>query len=521
MATKSLTFELFGHDRTASSAIRGVGDAGAAWERRMAGAAFGVGAALGAATVAAVAFSIDSIKAFAEAETAQNRLNFAFDKFPSLVGGNIGALRDLNTELQKTTRFDDDAIAGAEGILAQFDLTADQLTTLVPLMLDYAAATGKDVTEAADDMGKAILGQGRALKGVGIKFEDAGDPVSNYTQLIAGLTEKVQGFAATDAQTISGTLDRINNQFGDVQEKLGQAFAPALTVAADIIQTTLIPGLDDVISRVGPELETELNNLAPNVTQAVNDAMPAIERLGRAIPGAISGLADSFSADFGPKGIFGGSNENGTLTLRQNIIDEMVRQNKDMGFDWNRTLNAMSEYWDLAWDSNADTVKNKSEEIKATWRMGIYDMNAAVLEAGTATLGWQFAQGFADGITSNSEAAATAAENMALRARDKVVNAMQIKSPSRVMRDLGAYIPQGFAMGIEDEMWRVDSAFADMAPTSKSMSVAARVPSGGGGTSVVVNVNGAVGNEDFLAKTVVRAVQNSQKRGQTPRGALV
>ena len=79
MATKSLTFELFGHDRTASSAIRGVGDAGAAWERRMAGAAFGVGAALGAATVAAVAFSIDSIKAFAEAETAQTRLAFAFE----------------------------------------------------------------------------------------------------------------------------------------------------------------------------------------------------------------------------------------------------------------------------------------------------------------------------------------------------------------------------------------------------------------------------------------------------------
>ena len=49
MATKSLTFELFGHDRTASAAIRGVGDAGEAWNRRMGAAAFGVGAALGAA----------------------------------------------------------------------------------------------------------------------------------------------------------------------------------------------------------------------------------------------------------------------------------------------------------------------------------------------------------------------------------------------------------------------------------------------------------------------------------------
>jgi hypothetical protein len=90
MASKSLTFELFGHDRTASSALRGVGDAGEQMGHRISGAAFAVGAALGAATIAAVAFGASSLKEFAEAERAQARLNFAFDKFPSLLAATLG-----------------------------------------------------------------------------------------------------------------------------------------------------------------------------------------------------------------------------------------------------------------------------------------------------------------------------------------------------------------------------------------------------------------------------------------------
>jgi len=43
---------------------------------------------------------------------------------------------------------------------------------------------------------------------------------------------------------------------------------------------------------------------------------------------------------------------------------------------------------------------------------------------------------------------------------------------------------------------------------------------GGGDTYNFTFPGAIVGNEDLIAKTVVRAVQNSHKRGQTPRGAL-
>jgi len=528
MATKSLTFELFGHDRTASSAIRGVGDAGAAWERRMAGAAFGVGAALAAATVAAVAFSIDSIKAFAEAETAQTRLAFAFEKFPNLAGGNIQALRDLDTQLQKTTRFEDDATAAAQGQLAMYDLNADQLTELTPLLLDYAAATGKTAGDAAEDLGKAILGQGRALKAVGLNFKDAGNATDNYTQLVEGLRSQVQGFAEKDAQTVSGRLDILKNQFNDIQEKLGSAFAPALGTVSDIIDETLLPALDGMVGLIGPQLESALADSAPKLQEVADKLAPLVENFiaGAAsdgIPafiGAMDQVADSapgwaeainFLVDPKASGI---DSFNQGLDDAQQAVSDFFEPARAQVIAW-------SEDYAAAWDSAFNTTAEKSDAIKEYWRTSLDELKTNTEGIDSVSLGANFAQGFKQGIEDNADAAVYAAEQMALRTADRVRSAMQIQSPSKVMRRLGAYIPQGFAMGIEDEMWRVDSAFADMAPTSKSMSVAARVPSGGGGTSVVVNVNGAVGNEDFLAKTVVRAVQNSQKRGQTPRGALV
>lgn len=237
-------------------------------------------------------------------------------------------------------------------------------------------------------------------------------------------------------------------------------------------------------------------------------------------PTLLGGIADSISADLGPDGIFGGFGENGVVTQYQKIVDDLVNENRELGFDWGRTIDAMSQAWDLAWDGNADTVQNKSEEIKATWRMGLYDMKQAVIDTEMATAGYMFAQGFADGITTNSEAAVLAAERMALRARDKVVNAMQIQSPSKVMRDLGAYIPQGLALGIEDDSWRVGAAFENMGGLGATPSATVG-GSATGGSSVVINVPGGfVGNEDQLAKTVVRAIQNARSRGQISAGAL-
>lgn len=235
MSTKSLTFEVFGKDRSASKTIRGVRneaeDVSSTFKRM--GPAMAAGLAVAGAAV--VSFGVDSVKAFAEAEQAQNRLNFAYEQFPSLADVSLDAIRRLNEEMANKTRFDDDAYAMGQAQLAQYGLTGQQLMELTPLLADYAAKTGKDLPTAASDLGKALLGQGRALKDVGIDFEDTGSVAGNFTAIMDGLRGQVGGFAEQDADTAAGKLDMLWNKFGELQEQVGEELMPTLDTFMDFL----------------------------------------------------------------------------------------------------------------------------------------------------------------------------------------------------------------------------------------------------------------------------------------------
>jgi hypothetical protein len=224
-----------------------------------------VAAGFAVAGLAAAKFGIDSVRAFAEAERAQLELQFAFEKFPKLADTNADALNRLNQALMMKTRFDDDAIASAQGLLASFQLTGKQITDLTPLLLDYAARTGRDLPSAANALGKAMLGQGRALKEVGIDFKDTGSLAGNFDQIVAGLREQVGGFAEKDATTAAGGLEMLRNRFGEVQETVGQALMPALDLMltwfekdgieavegfAGWLTSDGIPALEDFIDKI-------------------------------------------------------------------------------------------------------------------------------------------------------------------------------------------------------------------------------------------------------------------------------
>ena len=199
-------------------------------------------AALGATLVA---FGATSIKAFSESEQAQVKLNDAFEKFPNLADTNVGALNALNAELQKKTRFDDESFAAGEATLAQYGLTGQQLKDLIPLVADFAAKTGKSLPDASAAIGKALMGQGRALKSVGIDFKDAGSTGANFTQIMAGLRTQVGGFAEKEGQTAAGKAEILKNQFGELQEKVGALLVPALTSLVGVL-TPMIEGFNSL-----------------------------------------------------------------------------------------------------------------------------------------------------------------------------------------------------------------------------------------------------------------------------------
>ena len=229
-SNRQLTFDILANNK-ASGPIKKVGDDLDAQQKQWDNWKKAGVVAAGAILVGLGKFGADSVKAYTESQTAQQGLAFAFEQFPALADTNIGALQTLNAELAKKTGFDDDATAAAQASLAQFGLTGDEIAKLTPLMADYAAKTGVDMGTAADQLGKAMLGQGRALKGVGIDFEDTGSVAGNLDQVMAGLSSNVGGYAEEMGTTAAGKTSILKDQFGELQEMVGEKLLPALTTA--------------------------------------------------------------------------------------------------------------------------------------------------------------------------------------------------------------------------------------------------------------------------------------------------
>lgn len=231
MAVRSLKFVLSASDKNVGQTFDKVGKKADGLGKRMSGMAGGL--AGGALAAGVVSFGKASVTAFKDAERSQAELQGAFDKFPKLADTSMAALQNLNGELAKKTKFDDDALGSGQAVLAQFNLTGKQIEGLTPLLADYAAKTGKDLPTAAQDLGKAVMGQGKALKGIGINLKDTGSATGNLAALQDALNAKVGGFAAREGKTAAGQAAILSNQFGELQEGLGSKLVPVLTTVTE------------------------------------------------------------------------------------------------------------------------------------------------------------------------------------------------------------------------------------------------------------------------------------------------
>ena len=104
-------------------------------------------------------------------------------------------------------------------------------------------------------------------------------------------------------------------------------------------------------------------------------------------------------------------------------------------------------------DQNAqqavDAAGDMAEETQDATEQGLSDME---------TLGYNAAIGLANGINMGAVEAIGAANDLAMKVQQSIQGALDIHSPSRVMMQLGEYVSQGFAEGIERNISAVQRA---------------------------------------------------------------
>ena len=202
----------------------------------------------------------------------------------------IKSIKELASAQQRIGVIGDEIqLAGAQQ-LTTYARQSSTLKTLLPAMNNliaqnagYEASVG-DATSAADMLGRALNGQYTSLRRMGVTFTQAQEQILKYgtesqkaSVLADAINSKVGNMNQLLAQTPTGQLKQLQNDFGDLQEQIGATFQPLIT--------SLVPVLRGVMDT----LAVPIKNVSTGITiigQAIASIdSPAVRAIGLAAAG--------------------------------------------------------------------------------------------------------------------------------------------------------------------------------------------------------------------------------------------
>lgn len=121
----------------------------------------------------------------------------------------------------------DDIIRAQEKLVTYGKLTKAQIKELLPTIIDLAANLGVELPEATSIVIKALEGQGRSLKEMGIKLKEGKTLGENFNIVQTQLKDRVEGSAETLRNSFAGAAKTAEQNIKDLQEEIGAKSGPA------------------------------------------------------------------------------------------------------------------------------------------------------------------------------------------------------------------------------------------------------------------------------------------------------
>lgn len=185
-----------------------------------------------ALAIAGVGFGIREMVAETVAsEDAQRNLESAVLATGRAAGFSADQLKLQAGALQEASRFGDEAIMGMQAQLLAFrNIQGDVFLKTQQAVLDFAAATGRDATDAARTLGMALndpLTGMTMLRRAGVSLDaqvqsqirtlaEHGRVVEAQNILINEFAKVYGGRAKASVNSLGGALDQFKNKFGDL-----------------------------------------------------------------------------------------------------------------------------------------------------------------------------------------------------------------------------------------------------------------------------------------------------------------
>lgn len=269
-------------------------------------------------------FIVDGVAASSEAIDNMNQLNYALAQTGQYTEQSSDSLAAWAGELQKTTKYEDDAIIKSAAFIQTLGkLDEDGLKKATEGAMNLSAALGIDLDTATKMVGKAAAGEVAAFGKLGIKIEEGATKAETFSRTLKALADL--GPAATkSAESYSGALARGAHAFGEIQEQTGGAITKNIAVIdtmnalSDVMFGTADAMDDNALSlRI---MVAEGIVLAINTSTALIATLDALGRIGKSAFHVIESTA---------------------LFMANSVVQALNM----IGLTSDETANAMSELW--------------------------------------------------------------------------------------------------------------------------------------------------------------------------------
>lgn len=386
---------------------------------------------------------------------------------------------------------------------------------------------GRAVAQGGEAGKRAMVEVAQAINGVadetkknalgvaiwGTMYEDQGQAVIDT---ILGAKDQVVDLTANQNQ-LNDAVSRLDQdpavQFAQAMHELKVAMGPILTVIADII------------SKIAEWIQNnpELAATIMAIVTAIGILMGIFLALAPIIT-AIAGLATALGVSFGAVaapvliiiGVIAALIAIGIAlwknwdTIKAKALEIWENIKNWLATKWEQIKSYAREKWEGLKRSITDKLEQARERIQSIWKR----VESFFRNINLKSIGQNIIQGLIDGIMSLKNRVLQKAKEIAEGIKDRIADILWIFSPSRVMVEMGEYIGEGLAIGIENSVDRVRRASDQMAqaatPTQTSAASGANL-AGGRIFNPTVNVYGAGPDPQSMGREMIRQLMNYER----------
>ena len=255
-----------------------------------------VGVAMTAAGAAITGVMALSIKAAADEQKGIEQLRMSMRNMGLSYDDVQGSLEAwINTQQQKTSISDSDQ---RESLSKLILMTGDMAKAqdLLTVAMDMSRGTGKELSSVTDTLGYAIAGNWGMVN----RMLPAIASLETEEEKWAFLREKFAGQAESYGATVSGQMELMKNNMGDVMEMIGSTFLPILTG----LSKKIMPVVEGIKAWI--DEHPKLVKAIVLIVGALGALMMVVGPLLIVLPGLIASLpllAGAFALLLGPVGL--------------------------------------------------------------------------------------------------------------------------------------------------------------------------------------------------------------------------